>query len=121
MNQTTSLYTRFKELNACVLIPTYNNGASLPAVIDDVAQYTNQVIVVNDGSTDNTASQLQNFPWLQVKVVIPVAFFTYSESTLVTSIETEGFDPFVISIPKTPVLISAAIEITAKYVELKGF
>jgi len=66
MNQTTPVYTRFKELHACVLIPTYNNGASLPAVINDVLQYTDQVIVVNDGSTDNTALLLQKFPGLQI-------------------------------------------------------
>jgi glycosyltransferase involved in cell wall biosynthesis len=66
MNQTTPVNTRCKELRACVIIPTYNNGASLPAVIKDVAQYTDQVIVVNDGSTDNTAILLQNFPWLQI-------------------------------------------------------
>jgi len=66
MNQTTPVYTRFKELRACVLIPTYNNGTSLAAVINDVAQYTDQIIVVNDGSTDNTALLLQNFPVLQI-------------------------------------------------------
>jgi len=66
MNQTTPVYTRFKELRACVLIPTYNNGTSLAAVINDIAQYTDQVIVVNDGSTDNTALLLQNFPVLQI-------------------------------------------------------
>ncbi|MEO6316922.1 MAG: DUF2062 domain-containing protein [Chitinophagaceae bacterium] len=64
MNQTIPLHTRFKELCACVLIPTYNNGHTLSAVISDVLQYTDQVIVVNDGSTDNTAALLQNFPGL---------------------------------------------------------
>jgi len=66
MNQTTPVYTKYKELRACVLIPTYNNSATLSAVIRDVAQYTDQVIVVNDGSTDNTAELLQNFPLLQI-------------------------------------------------------
>ncbi|MES1225746.1 MAG: glycosyltransferase family 2 protein, partial [Bacteroidota bacterium] len=66
MNQTRSLNNRCKELRTCVIIPTYNNDASLPAVINDVAQYTDQVIIVNDGSTDNTAALLQNFPWLQI-------------------------------------------------------
>jgi glycosyltransferase involved in cell wall biosynthesis len=66
MNQTIPAYTRFKELGACVLIPTYNNSASLPSVINDVLQYTDQIIVVNDGSTDNTAALLQNFPCLQI-------------------------------------------------------
>jgi glycosyltransferase involved in cell wall biosynthesis len=66
MNDTRPLYTRFKQLNACVLIPTYNNSTTLPAVINDVAQYTGEIIVVNDGSTDDTATILQSFPFLQV-------------------------------------------------------
>jgi glycosyltransferase involved in cell wall biosynthesis len=66
MNQTTPVNTRCKELRACVLIPTYNNSATLPAVINDVAQYTDQIIVVNDGSTDDTAVVLKNFPGLQI-------------------------------------------------------
>jgi len=46
-----------QEMNAleiCVLIPTYNNAKTLTEVIDSVLQYTSSVIVVNDGSTDNT-------------------------------------------------------------------
>ncbi|GAC1425346.1 MAG: DUF2062 domain-containing protein [Chitinophagaceae bacterium] len=66
MNQAISVNTKRSEIRACVLIPTYNNCATLSAVINDVAQYTDQVIVVNDGSTDNTPDLLQHFPWLQV-------------------------------------------------------
>lgn len=66
MNQITPVYTKYKELRACVLIPTYNNSATLPDIIADLAQYTDQVIVINDGSTDNTAIVLQNFPWVQI-------------------------------------------------------
>jgi len=66
MNQTKPLNTRCKELSICVLIPTYNNGGSLQEVIGDVLQYTDQIIVVNDGSTDNTAQVLQGFPGLQI-------------------------------------------------------
>ncbi|MEP7278559.1 MAG: DUF2062 domain-containing protein [Bacteroidota bacterium] len=71
MNQTPILHTRFSALRACVLIPTYNNGATLAAVIHDLSQYTDQVIVVNDGCTDNTALLLQNFPWVQI-IIQPV-------------------------------------------------
>ena len=42
-------------LKTCVIIPTYNNAATLAAVIEDVAQYSDHIIVVNDGSTDHTA------------------------------------------------------------------
>jgi glycosyltransferase involved in cell wall biosynthesis len=66
MNETTPVNTRCKQLRACVLIPTYNNSATLPAVINDVTQYTDRIIIVNDGSTDNTADVLKNFPGLQI-------------------------------------------------------
>lgn len=49
----------FKTRNACVLIPTYNNAQTLPALLTDIARYTDNIIVVNDGSTDETASILQ--------------------------------------------------------------
>lgn len=52
---------RFNELNACVLIPTYNNGKTLNQVIDSVFSYTDNVIVVNDGSTDNTHKILEGY------------------------------------------------------------
>ena len=43
-------------------MPTYNNARTLSAVITDVLQYTNHLIVVNDGSTDNTKEILEAFP-----------------------------------------------------------
>lgn len=46
----------------CVIIPTYNNAGTLGKVIASVLEYTQQVIVVNDGSTDNTAAVLVQFP-----------------------------------------------------------
>ena len=52
-------------LKACVIIPTYNNAATLAAVIEDVAQYSNHIIVVNDGSTDNTVDIVKQFPAVQ--------------------------------------------------------
>lgn len=47
------------------MIPTYNNAGTLPDVLRDVLAFTRQVIVVNDGSTDATASILQDFPEVQ--------------------------------------------------------
>ena len=52
-------------LKACVIIPTYNNAATLAAVIEDVAQYSNHIIVVNDGSTDNTVDIVKQFAAVQ--------------------------------------------------------
>ena len=37
-----------------VLIPTYNNEKTLKKVIDSVRQYSPNIMVVNDGSTDST-------------------------------------------------------------------
>jgi glycosyltransferase involved in cell wall biosynthesis len=50
----------------CVLIPTYNNAATLPAVLASVLEVTPHVLVVNDGSTDGTAATLAGFPEVQV-------------------------------------------------------
>lgn len=50
----------------CVIIPTYNNGQTLKQVIDDVLKITKDVIVVNDGSTDNTGQILQNYNTVKI-------------------------------------------------------
>lgn len=50
------------ELRCCVIIATYNNDHTLGEVIADTLKYCRDVIVVNDGSTDNTASILENCP-----------------------------------------------------------
>ena len=52
---------KFKELKCCVIIPTYNNDRTLEKVIREVLDYTDDVIVVDDGSTDHTAGILNNF------------------------------------------------------------
>lgn len=51
--------TDFEQLKTCVIIPTFNNGGTVGSVIQDVLQYTQHVIVVNDGSTDNTGEILK--------------------------------------------------------------
>lgn len=48
-------------LNACVLIPTYNNEKTLRRVLDKTLTITNEIIVINDGSTDSTAEILKEF------------------------------------------------------------
>lgn len=52
---------QFDRWKTCVLIPTYNNAATLGEVIDSVLRYTNSIIVVNDGSTDQTAEILKQY------------------------------------------------------------
>ncbi|MHA6280413.1 glycosyltransferase family 2 protein [Salinimicrobium sp. CAU 1759] len=63
--------SRFDVLHCCVLIPTYNNQVTLKRVIDQVLEFTSNVIVVNDGSTDNTAQILKDFNSLPI-INIPV-------------------------------------------------
>ncbi len=53
---------RMQQLGCCVLIPTYNNEKSLARVLKDVLDYTSNIIVVNDGATDNTKEILKEFP-----------------------------------------------------------
>ena len=50
-------------INACVIIPTYNNEKTLARVIDGVLEFGNNknVIVVNDGSVDSTESILETY------------------------------------------------------------
>lgn len=55
-----------KQLGIVVIIPTYNNNKTVTTVITDVLCYVEDVIVVNDGSTDSTPTLLSNFPNLQV-------------------------------------------------------
>ena len=47
-----------EEKFCCAIVPTYNNANTLEKVLTDVAQYIQHIIVVNDGSTDRTKSQL---------------------------------------------------------------
>ena len=51
----------FDDLKACVIIPTYNNSITIQSVIESVLDYTRNVIVVNDGSTDDTENIIQQF------------------------------------------------------------
>lgn len=46
------------KLQCCIIIPTYNNARTLQSVIDKVLQYVGDVIVVNDGATDETSDIL---------------------------------------------------------------
>ena len=56
---------KITDLNVCVLIPTYNNDRTLKGVIDGVLHFTQNIIVVNDGSTDTTPQILEAYSQLQ--------------------------------------------------------
>ena len=59
-------YQNFKTQGCCVIIPTYNNERTLERIIRETLEFTDQVIVVNDGSTDETLLILEKFPDLTI-------------------------------------------------------
>ncbi|HEY0047460.1 MAG TPA: DUF2062 domain-containing protein [Flavobacterium sp.] len=52
---------RARQLKVCLIIPTYNNSKTLRRVIDGALNYIADIIVINDGSTDETASILSGY------------------------------------------------------------
>lgn len=49
------------QLKCCVIVPTYNNAKTLKKVLGRVLEQTSDIIIVNDGSTDNTAVILVDY------------------------------------------------------------
>lgn len=45
----------------CVIVPTYNNQKTLKKVLDSVLDFTQNIIIVNDGSTDETSEILKQY------------------------------------------------------------
>jgi glycosyltransferase involved in cell wall biosynthesis len=61
-----SVKADFDQLKACVIIPTFNNAATVGKVIEEVMQYCGHIIVVNDGSTDDTKAILERIQGIQI-------------------------------------------------------
>lgn len=59
--KTFKLNPKFEELKTLVLIPTYNNAPKLIGVLDSILELTSHVLVVNDGSTDETSQILEEY------------------------------------------------------------
>jgi len=55
-----------EKLKICIIIPTYNNATTLKKVIEDISRYSKNIIVVNDGSTDNTFEILTELSYIDV-------------------------------------------------------
>ena len=55
-----------KEITHCIIIATYNNDKTLGNVIEQTLEVCTDVIVVNDGSTDNTLPILQSYPCIKL-------------------------------------------------------
>ncbi|MDL2213000.1 DUF2062 domain-containing protein [Bacteroides sp. OttesenSCG-928-D19] len=58
--------SKTRELGIIVIMPTYNNASTLGDVLNEVCSYASDVLVVNDGSTDNTSHVLSAFGHIQV-------------------------------------------------------
>jgi len=61
-----TIAAEMKRLGIAVIVPTYNNAKTLRRVLDGVLSYTADVIVVNDGSTDETPAILADYPDVDV-------------------------------------------------------
>ncbi|MDR2570099.1 MAG: glycosyltransferase family 2 protein, partial [Oscillospiraceae bacterium] len=55
------LENNIKTLKVCLVIPTYNHAAFLEEVVKECLKYPIDIIVVNDGSTDDTLLILDNY------------------------------------------------------------
>ncbi len=54
------------EMKIGVLIPTFNNANTLRSVISGCLYFADNIIVINDGSTDGTRDILKQFPQIEV-------------------------------------------------------
>lgn len=68
----------------CVIIPTYNNAGTIKQVVEDVLQYCQHVIVVNDGSTDHTMEILHHS-------ALPIEILSYQKNKGKGHALVEGF------------------------------
>lgn len=59
----TTFQMTLRDIQCCIIIPTYNNQKTLSRVIDSVLEFSDgqDIIVVNDGSTDTTPTILAGY------------------------------------------------------------
>jgi glycosyltransferase involved in cell wall biosynthesis len=55
------LDSRLRAAHCCIVVPTYNNAPFLPNFLKELSGVTHRVVIVNDGSTDDTAEILNQF------------------------------------------------------------
>ncbi len=66
MDAILSVKESFDRLKICIIVPTYNNHKTLKRVLDSILQYTSNIIIVNDGSTDETPIILKDYTNLTI-------------------------------------------------------
>ena len=69
-DETTDNRQTLRRRGICIVIPTYNNASTIAQIIADVKRYCLDVIVVNDGCTDDTAAILSEIQDITV-VTLP--------------------------------------------------
>lgn len=62
----TNIKSILKERGICVIIPTYNNEKTIESVVKEVLLYCDDVIVINDGSTDKTSTILSKIDQINI-------------------------------------------------------
>ena len=70
----TGLVDNTKELSCCIILPTYNNHKTLKSVIDGIIEHGlgYHIVVVNDGSTDETVQILEDYKSIITLITNPV-------------------------------------------------
>ncbi len=53
--------SKFKDHACCIIMATYNNATTVGQMVEDILTYGGDLIVVNDGSSDNTLEVLAKF------------------------------------------------------------
>ena len=56
----------YSSQKCCVIVPTYNNAGSLEKILNEILKYTQHVIVINDGSSDETQAILENYDNIKI-------------------------------------------------------
>ena len=87
----------FERLKVCVLVPTFNNAKTLGPLLRDLEQFHPDVIVVNDGSTDETEKLLAGFPNITTLTYAPNRGKGYALRQGFSAARQQGFD-YAISI-----------------------
>src|SRR4051812_38266271 len=50
----------YKDKTICVLVPAYNEGTQIGMVLEGIPDYVDMIIVVDDGSQDDTSRVVQD-------------------------------------------------------------
>ena len=67
-----------RQYKVCVIVPTYNNHLTVLQVVERLLPFAADIIVVNDGSTDDTLTLLRDYQQLQGDTQLHIV--TYPEN-----------------------------------------